>query len=67
MENGRSEPLRRWARHLRCIAVTSESPELQVTLGSLARELEKAQRRRPVRTTRPAPATRSAEAELPEA
>jgi hypothetical protein len=47
MPQGPSDPLRRWARHLRCIAATSGSPDLHVTLGSLARELEQAERRRP--------------------
>jgi hypothetical protein len=47
--------------------VTSESLDLQFTLGSLARELEKAGRRRPERNTQPAHVTRSAAAKLPEA
>lgn len=51
MPHGPSDPLRRWAHHLRCIAVTSGSPDLQFTLGSLARELEKAGHRRPVQDT----------------
>ena len=51
MPHGPSDSVRRWAHHLRCIAVTSGSPDLQFTLGSLARELEKAGRRHPAHDT----------------
>jgi hypothetical protein len=44
MDHGRSDLLHRWGYQLRCIAVTSGSPELQITLGSLVRELESTMR-----------------------
>jgi hypothetical protein len=47
--------------------VTTESADLQFALGSLARELEKADRRRPARNIQSVHKARSTETRPPEA